>query len=50
MTTRREQILAFIAVELADTTGVSGRVYRSRVEAEIATYETPSLQSHTSSR
>jgi hypothetical protein len=33
MTTRREQILAFVATELADTTGVSGRVYRSRVEA-----------------
>ena len=32
-TTRREQILAFIASALEDTEGVSGRVYRSRVEA-----------------
>ena len=31
--TRREQILSAIATALADTDGVDGRVYRSRVEA-----------------
>jgi hypothetical protein len=33
MTSRREQILSAIATALATTEGVSGRVYRSRVEA-----------------
>jgi hypothetical protein len=33
MTSRREQILSAIATALATTDGVSGRVYRSRVEA-----------------
>ena len=32
MTTRRESILAAIASSLAGTTGVSTRIYRSRVE------------------
>jgi len=32
MTTKREQILARIATTLAGTTGVSTRIYRSRVE------------------
>ena len=32
MTTKREQILAQIATTLAGTTGVSTRIYRSRVE------------------
>jgi len=33
MTTKREQILSAIATALASTSGVSGRVFRSRVEA-----------------
>lgn len=33
MSSRREQILAKIATTLAGTTGVSTRIYRSRVEA-----------------
>ena len=33
MTTRREQIISAIATALASTSGVSGRIYRSRVEA-----------------
>jgi hypothetical protein len=33
MTTKREQILTAIATALASTSGVSGRVYRSRVTA-----------------
>jgi hypothetical protein len=33
MTSRREQILSAIATALATTDGVSGRVFRSRVEA-----------------
>ncbi|MEN9766867.1 MAG: Synechococcus phage [Cyanobacteriota bacterium] len=33
MTTRREQILSAIATALASTSGVGGRVYRSRVDA-----------------
>jgi hypothetical protein len=33
MTTRREQILVQVATTLAATSGVSGRVYRSRQEA-----------------
>jgi hypothetical protein len=33
MTTKREQILSAIATALATTSGVSGRVYRSRVTA-----------------
>jgi hypothetical protein len=41
-TTRREQILAFIASALEDTEGVSGRVYRSRVEA-FSRNEAPAL-------
>ena len=32
MTTRRETILAAVATALAGTTGVSSRIYRSRVE------------------
>ena len=32
-TSRREQILAYVATTLATTAGVGGRVYRSRVEA-----------------
>ena len=32
-TSRREQILAYAATALAGTTGVSSRIYRSRVEA-----------------
>jgi hypothetical protein len=32
MTTRREQILVQVATTLAATSGVSGRVYRSRTE------------------
>lgn len=42
MATRREQILAQIATTLASTTGVSGRVYRSRVTA-MARAESPAL-------
>ena len=33
MTSRREQIISAVATALAGTAGVSGRVYRSRVEA-----------------
>jgi hypothetical protein len=33
MTTKREQILQAIATQLASTSGVDGRVYRSRVAA-----------------
>jgi hypothetical protein len=42
MTTRREQILSQIAATLASTSGVSGRVYRSRVTA-AARAETPMI-------
>jgi hypothetical protein len=42
MTTRREAILAQIATQLASTTGVNGRVYRSRVEP-LARGESPAL-------
>ncbi len=42
MTTIREQILVFITTALADTTGVSGRVYRSRVEA-LSRDEAPAI-------
>jgi len=42
MATKREQILAQIATTLADTSGVSGRVYRSRVTA-VARAETPMI-------
>lgn len=42
MTTRREAILAQIATQLANTTGVTGRVYRSRVVA-FARAESPAL-------
>lgn len=42
MTTRREAILAQIATQLAAATGVSGRVYRSRVEP-IARGESPAV-------
>ena len=42
MTSRREQILSAIAASLAATTGVSGRVYRSRVEA-FSRNEAPAL-------
>lgn len=42
MTTRREQILSRLVTTLASTTGVSGRVYRSRVEP-LARGEMPAL-------
>lgn len=42
MATRREQILAQIATTLASTTGVSGRVYRSRATA-VARAESPAI-------
>ena len=42
MATKREQILAQIASALASTTGVSGRVYRSRVTA-AARAESPMI-------
>jgi len=42
MTTKREQILSAIATALAGTTGVSTRIYRSRVEA-FARSECPAL-------
>lgn len=42
MTTRAEQIVAHIATLLADTSGVSGRVYRSRTEA-VSRAESPSI-------
>ena len=42
MTTKREQILAQIATTLASTTGVTGRVYRSRVTA-LARAESPAI-------
>lgn len=42
MATKREQILAQIATTLADTAGVGGRVYRSRVTA-VARAESPAI-------
>jgi len=42
MTTKREQILTAIAAALASTSGVSGRVFRSRVEA-FGRSEVPAL-------
>lgn len=42
MTTRRETILAAIASTLAGTTGVSTRIYRSRVEP-LSRGESPAL-------
>lgn len=42
MTTRREAILAQIATQLASTSGVNGRVYRSRVEP-LARGESPAV-------
>ena len=42
MTTRRETILAAIATALTGTTGVSTRIYRSRVEP-ITKGESPAL-------
>ncbi|MEL0151634.1 MAG: hypothetical protein VW779_00325 [Halieaceae bacterium] len=42
MATRREQILAQIVATLASTTGVSGRVYRSRATA-VARAESPAI-------
>ena len=42
MTTKREQILSAIAAALASTSGVSGRVFRSRVEA-FGRSEVPAL-------
>lgn len=42
MTTRRESILAAIASALAGTTGVSTRIYRSRVEP-LSRGESPAL-------
>ena len=42
MTTKRESILAAIASTLAGTTGVSTRIYRSRVEP-LARAESPAI-------
>ena len=42
MTIKREQILAAITTALAGTTGVGGRIYRSRTEA-FARNEAPAL-------
>jgi hypothetical protein len=42
MTTRRETILAAVALTLAGTTGVSTRIYRSRVEP-LTRGESPAL-------
>ena len=42
MASKREQILAAVAATLAGTTGVSTRIYRSRVEA-FARNEAPAL-------
>jgi hypothetical protein len=42
MTTRRESILAKIKTTLADTTGVSTRIWRSRVQA-LARQESPAI-------
>ena len=42
MATRREQILQAIATALAGTTGVSGRIYRSRTEP-ISRGESPAI-------
>lgn len=42
MTTRRESILATIASSLAGTTGVSTRIYRSRIEP-ITRGESPAI-------
>ena len=42
MTTKREGIIAAIATSLASTAGVSGRVYRSRVEP-LSRGEAPAL-------
>ena len=42
MTTKREQILSQVATTLASTTGVNGRVYRSRVTA-AARAESPMI-------
>ena len=42
MPTRREQILSAVATALAGTSGVSGRVYRSRQEA-FSRSESPSV-------
>lgn len=42
MTTRREAILSQIATNLASVSGVSGRVYRSRVEP-LARGESPAV-------
>ena len=42
MTTRRETILDAVVTALAGTTGVSTRIYRSRVTA-FTREETPSL-------
>lgn len=42
MTTRRETILAAIRTALTDTTGVSTRIYRSRVEP-MARAESPAI-------
>lgn len=42
MTTRRESILTALSTALASTSGVAGRVYRSRVEP-IARNESPAV-------
>jgi len=42
MTSKREQILSAIATTLADTAGVSTRIYRSRVDA-MSRAESPAL-------
>jgi hypothetical protein len=42
MATKREQILAALKTSLANTTGVGGRIYRSRPEAFVKA-ETPAI-------
>ena len=42
MTSKREQILAYVATQLGGVTGVGGRVYRSR-QAAIRKEESPSI-------
>lgn len=42
MTTRRERVLAAVSTALAGTTGVSTRIYRSRVEP-ISRAESPAI-------
>lgn len=42
MTTKREQILARIVSNLANTTGVDNRIYRSRIEP-LSRSESPAI-------